>query len=516
MNKFFLFFLLIPFFGNAQILFPDSEFLEYYRVLEMKNEKSQKRLGVFPSIVGHYETDAIEWNVWSEYYNPNKRGNRRVSFESVRMTNFYNSNYARGYNDGALWKGKGLTSSFQAGVTGKIGKIEFSFAPIVYFSQNSDFGLAESNSNTHMYNYRFNRTIDFVQRYGEESFVQFNLGQTGLYLVHKGFSIGVSTQNITWGPAQRSPMLLSNNAAGIPHVELGTHTPLKTRIGTLEYKLYWGQLNESNYYDDNEKNNSRFWTGFAFAYNPVFLPGLTLGFNRVFYKKGEEFTNSDLLISFWRFNNRNDTPNRNDEFDQMGSATIRWLFEEVGFEAYLEFGKNDFGGKLILSTEPEHARGYTLGFSKYLDIKESGILKLTYEHTTIDKAKSGLYRGHNSWYAHNVVEQGYTMDGQILGAGIGPGSNTDYFDGQYFYKKGRIQLSAQRIRFNDDYFITNITDKYRHDHEWTVEVGYSRFIHNIMVGMRAGLSFRENMYYELENSKKNVSIGFDISRRIKI
>lgn len=499
--------------SEAQILLPDSELLAYQRILELKNDNIDQRLGIFPSLVNQYQKDSLEWNVWSEHYQPQSLKNKDIRLETIQFSNFYNSGYPRGYNDGAIWKGKGLTTVFQAGVSGKYGMIEYSFAPVIYYSQNAEYELAPQNGNTNIYNYQFNRNVDFVQRYGDNSFTDFDWGQSAIHFVYKAFSIGASTQNVVWGPAQLSPMLLSNNAAGIPHVELGTHKPVNTKIGAIESKFYWGKLRESDYYDDNEENNNRFWAGFVLAYNPSFLPGLTLGFNRAFYKKAEEFVNKDLAIALWRFSDPNDIEGTNDEFDQMGSATVRWLFKEVGFEAYLEFGKNDFGGKLIASAEPEHARGYTLGFSKYVDVLKTNVLKLTYEHTTIDKAKSGLYRGHNSWYTHGIVKHGYTQNGQVLGAGIGPGSNTDFFDAQYFFKSGRIQLIAQRIRFNDDYFIENIEDKFRHDHEWTMEAKYSQYWKGILVGVRAARSSRTNIYYELDNDMLNWSFGLTLTKQ---
>ncbi|MBU2912399.1 MULTISPECIES: capsule assembly Wzi family protein [Reichenbachiella] len=497
---------------HAQVLYPDSEYLEYYRILEIKNEGISNRMNIFPTIVSQYNKDSITWNPWKDNFQLDQQKNKSISLLPARLTNHYNSTYAHGYNDGALWKGKGYTGSIQGGVTGKYGLLEFTIAPIVFFSQNSAFELAPQTSDNNPYNYQFtNKRIDYVQRYGDQSFAEFDLGQTDIRLVYKSFTIGASTQNIVWGPAQRNPILLSNNSSGIPHIDIGTHKPVNTKIGRFEGKIYYGLLKKSDYFDEDTQWNHRYWSGFSASYNPSFLPSLYLGFNRVLYKKAKDFVPLDLLVFITNFDDNDGVDGVNDEYDQMGSITMRWFFREVGFETYLEFAKNDFGGKLY-GTEPDHSRGYTLGFSKYIDLKNKDLIKLTYEHATLDQSKSNAYRATPTWYAHHIVKQGYTQKGQILGAGIGPGSSSDYFNAQYVFATGILQLTAQRIRFNDDYFYDTIKDENRHDHEWTLESTFSKFIGNYLVGMHFGMNFRQNMYYVENNDKTNVSISLNLSK----
>lgn len=499
--------------AKGQILYPDSELLEYYRVLEVKNNNAEDRLSFFPSIVNQYDNDSLSWNVWGDNIQPKKLENNKVRLESFRFSNYYNTTYARGMNDGAIWRGKGLTSAIQGGASGKFGILEFTIAPILYYSQNKPFELADQTGNNNIYNYQFtNKRVDYVQRYGDGSFTKFNWGQTDIRVVYKSYTLGVSTQNLVMGPAQRNPIIMSNNASGVPRIDLGTHKPIKTKIGMFEGKVFWGIMQESDYYDDDSANDNRYWTAISLAYSPNFIKGLSFGFHRSFLKRGEEFGSNDIYKALWSYENKKDTLNVNDEYDQLASATLRWIFKEVGFETYVEYGKNDFGGNPF-STEPEHARAYTLGLSKYVDVKNN-IVKLTYEHASLDKSRSTLYRGFNTWYSHHIVNHGYTQDGQVVGAGIGPGSTSDYFEAQYFFEQGRLQLSAQRTRFNDDYFIDNILDKNRHDHEWNVEGRYSRFVRGYLLGVEASYSYRDNIYYIEGNYKTNFFMGVTLSKQL--
>lgn len=496
---------------TAQVLYPDSELIDYYRVQEIKSNQAE-RLNIFPSIIQPYETASMEWNLWED--NLLKNTNEEIHILPVRWSNHFNSAYARGYNDGAVWKGKGLTSSLQGGFQGNKGVLSFTFAPIVFYSQNATFDLAEQRGNNNPFNYQFRNTrIDYVQRYGDQSFTHFDWGQSEIRLIYKSFTLGISTQNITLGPAQQNPLILSNNAAGIPHLDIGTHTPIQTKIGRLEGKVYYGILPKSDYFLNGDRWNYRYWSGFSVAYSPSFLPDLTLGFNRAFYQKAADFSPVDLLVFINNFDDTDGNPAINDEFDQKGSITMRWLFPEVGFEAYAEYGKNDFGGK-FWGTSPEHSRAYTLGFSKYVDIKNDNVLKLTYEHTSLDKPRNSLYRFNNSWYSHGIVSQGYTINGQLIGGGIGSGSVGDFFEAQYFFPKGRWAMSAQRVRFDDDYFFDNILDINRHDHEWTLNSRFSRFVGTYLIGIDLGVSFRQNQYFIANNDKTNISLGLSVLKSL--
>ena len=51
----------------------------------------------------------------------------------------------------------------------------------------------------------------------------------------------------------------------------------------------------------------------------------------------------------------------------------------------------------------------------------------SWEWTQLEQSASRILRDAGSWYMHYQVYDGYTNKGEVLGAGIGPGSNSQYF-----------------------------------------------------------------------------------------
>tara|TARA_R110000868_G_scaffold235273_6_gene489077 strand:+ start:18496 stop:20076 length:1581 start_codon:yes stop_codon:yes gene_type:complete len=519
MSKISIFFFIVIFFCfgylKAQVIHPDQVGGEYYDVLEMMNPDIDQRLYEHPAILSKFKKDSLTWNPWElDFRNPEEN---YFSILPIQFGLNYNSEYPRTINDGAVWKGKGLNSSVYFGIQGKKGILEYSLAPLIYYSQNQNYQLATQRGSTNPLNYQFsNGRIDYPQRFGKSSFTEYDWAQSEVRLVYSGFTFGASTSNTVWGPAKYNPILRSNNAAGFPHIEIGTNKPYETSIVDFEFKLLWGSLEESDYFDADKENNYRYLAGGFLAFQPRFIKGLKLGFGRMMYKRFNEFEAIDLLVMAYRYDDadRNpDNPNTgNDDFDQLAALSMEWTFPEQGFEAYMEFGKNDFGG-VLGGQEPEHSRAYTLGFSKLLLLKDDKIIKLAYERAVLDRSKAAfLYRRHNIWYQHSYIRQGYTHKGQVIGAGIGPGSSSDVFDFDLFTKNGKLQLFAQRIRFNDDYYFDTFNDQFHHDHEWFLEAMYSRTIDSWLISTSFGLTSRKNMNYIQGNDSNNFILGLSFKK----
>ncbi|WP_462247397.1 capsule assembly Wzi family protein [Ekhidna sp.] len=502
---------------TGQVLDPNDMLLDYYKMLELKNPQMDQRIGIHPSIVNSYQRDSLTWNPWSDYLLTVKEEKKSFQLLPARVKSSVNTNYSRSYNDGAVWQGKGLTMQAQGGFTGRHGRIRYTFAPIIYWSQNSSFALAENaSSEINQYNYQFNVRgfIDYVQRFGPNSFFDWHLGQSEVRAVFNWFTVGLSTQNIVFGPGQRNHIILGNSGGMIPHIDLGTDRPIVTSIGKIEGKMYWGRMSESDYNNEittgnpAEANPVQYFTALSLSYSPKWVKGFSLGANRVFYKRWQDFVFEDFISSAIRFNSPEETVFGNDDLDQTASLTMRWTFPEVGFEAYMEFAKSDFGGNVFRS-EPDHARAITLGFIKVLEYSNFDI-KLNYEHTTLGQPKNFLFRQYNRYYSHAVMKNGYTHRGQLLGAGIGPGSNGDWFDAKIYFKKSMIGGTLQRIRFDDDYFFANFSRKEQHDFEWTMGLQYERLMSTGRLGLEFNFSNRKSTYFIEGNDKTNVfaSVSF--------
>ncbi|MDX1642318.1 MAG: hypothetical protein R3220_11505, partial [Balneolaceae bacterium] len=129
-------------------------------------------------------------------------------------------------------------------------------------------------------------------------------------------------------------------------------------------------------------------------------------------------------------------------------------FPQAGFELYAEWGRNDNRRSLRdFISEPEYNRGYILGFLKTFHLTDTRSLLLSTEFTNIENSSvTSTFRDFNTWYEHEVIQQGFTHQGQSLGTGIGPGSSTQVFKLSYYEKRGMLGVSMQRVAMHNDRF----------------------------------------------------------------
>ncbi|MEQ6120394.1 capsule assembly Wzi family protein [Reichenbachiella sp. MALMAid0571] len=507
----------------GQVLYPNHYYKDYLKLLDLENEEFKSGIILHPSIITDYAPDSILKNdIWEGRFEFINLGDKAIQVLDPSWNVSYNSKYPRGYNDGAQWQGKGFNSVLNFGVTGKIGMLHYTFAPVVYMAQNSSYEIVTNSTARNEFAYPFSNNIDWVQRYGNNALYAFHPGQSEVRLVYKNATIGISTQNMVWGSSQFNPILMSTNAGGFPHVDLGTNVPVNTSIGDIEFKSYWGILKESAYFDSNDTNNSRYITGFVFGYSPKFIKGLSIGINKVLYQKGQDFDWKGIFKSYGsifshKSENLSGGGTSNDNIDHLASVVVRWIFEEVGFESYIEFARNDFSGQFVggFFDQPDHSRAYTIGFIKTGKINGNPI-KFTYEHTTLGKSRTELIRATPTYYVHGIVPQGYTNNGQVLGAGIGPGSNADIIEVKYYSPSGSIGFDFQRIRYNDDYYYSKFTaDTDIHmDQEYNLGLNYLRFVDNLSFQIGFLYSLRDNWQYVKGSRPGNINMYFTLTRKI--
>ena len=206
--------------------------------------------------------------------------------------NSFNTTAPYGQNDGALWQGKGYNTSLTLGARFEALGFEITLKPQVCFSQNLEFEyLPGKYDSEYSYFYTEGGNIDFVQRYGDKSFWNFDFGDTEIRWTLHNFTIGFGNQSPWLGPSYLNPMLGSNNAPTYPKFDIGLR---KTKIvipginwhfGDIEARLWTGLLKESDYFDNNPNNNKNMLNALSISFSPSFIPGLTIGLNRIFLTK---------------------------------------------------------------------------------------------------------------------------------------------------------------------------------------------------------------------------------------
>lgn len=417
-----------------------------------------------------------------------------------------NSAYPTDRNDGALWRGRGLSASVRAGVEARWdlgwGVVSATLAPMFLFQENRDFEVRAvdlAGYSPFVYPWHAGR-IDWPQRFGDQAFTSFDWGQSQLRLDVRGWTVGISTENLWWGPAAHYPLLMSNTAPGFPHVFVGTARPLSTPIGKMEAQLIWGWLRESDHFDYVSANDRRLLASLVASYEPRWLPGLFLGAARSFltYIPEEGFGLADYFERpYTRIRDNPVGTNHAMADNQLFSIFGRWAFPEVGFEVYAEWGREDHWDDWDdLIMEPDHSRAYMLGFQK---VVPSGPRWVRLYGELVHLQTSSTYRsgrgGPIVMYTHYQLRQGYTHRGQLLGSSTGPGSDAQILGADVFGRWGMIGLFVERVlRDNDAYYQTWARYYgYRgHDVELTAGIRHQFFDGDFQIGWGLAYATRKN------------------------
>ena len=352
-----------------------------------------------------------------------------------------------GQNDGALWQGKGYNTSLSAGARLEAYGFELTLRPQLSFSQNLAFEhLPGVYGNEYSYFTSSGGSIDLVQRYGDSAFWNFDWGDTEARWTWKNITVGFGTQNPWLGPAYLNPMLGSNNAPGYPKLDFGLR---KTRIiipglgwnlGTIESRVWVGKLSQSDYFSSTYPYDTMI-NALSASYAPSFIPGLTIGLNRIFLNRWD----IDNLLYFGRlftFSRKNDTEGDGD--DQKISIFADWMFPKIGFEFYFEYGFDDFSTNRWSNTF--HTGIYTVGVKQDIPIKSDKLrsefnFEVNFFEMSQDFQLEWCYGG---FYTHGKVANGYTNKGQILGAGSGSFGNSQFIQYKLYYPKGSTSIFFHR------------------------------------------------------------------------
>ena len=311
------------------------------------------------------------------------------------------------------------------------------------------------------------RRIDLPQRFGPDPFWTFDPGQSEVRLDVRGVSASFGTTNLWWGPGIRNAILLSNNAAGFPHASLATDHPVSVGVGSVEAQWIWGRLQQSDWFDDSYEDPGRFITGASVTFSPrgLGLDGLNLGVARMFYSsvpEGGVGAGEYFLVFQTPIKNAlvtSDNPTGQDERDQLFSAFARWVLPESGFEAYLEWARNDHGANIRdYFLQAEHSQAYSLGFQKATRLSKDRILSFRGELTHLERSSSQQLRPKGTMYAHGIPP-GYTQKGQVLGAFIGPAGNAQFLGIDLYTRWGRVSAYLQRRIRDQDALIDSVVEE---------------------------------------------------------
>lgn len=389
----------------------------------------------------------------------------------------YTTNRPEGFSDGPMIPARGYQTLLSGGVYLRKGILSVQLMPEFLYSRNLMFdGFPDAHPDKvwTIYN-NLKRNIDLPDRFGDTPYQRFYTGQSSVRLTWRSLSLGVSSENLWWGPGIRSALLMSNNAPGFAHITLNTVKPIRTPIGKFEFQLIGGRLEASGFpgvdsatlarhklKSKAKRDDWRYINAMTVNYQPHWFPGLSVGGVRGFTLYGGNFGHSyrttfPLFEPFFKVDVGGEVADTTGT-DQVASVYARWVMPRSHSEVYVEFGRTDHNWDATdFALEPDHYRAYIAGFRKlipfnpvrneYLDVQ----LELTkFSRTLVTSMRVSNNPG--AWYTHHKITHGYTHNGQVLGSGIGISSNMQWMSIGWVRDRKKLGLELYRLAHDEDFW----------------------------------------------------------------
>ena len=448
----------------------------------------------------------------------------------------YNSHHPYNRNNGTMIPNRGYQHIISPGLHIKLGLLNIQFKPEHHFSQNKEFdGFWEGHyPEIWAKRYRLWNHIDMPERFGNERHNRTTLGQSSIRLNWKNISLGISNENIWWGPSIRNSIMMSNHAEGFKHITFNTIEPIKTFIGNFEWQVITGRLENSGFtpprtdfeyggtklYVPKINQNGltddwRYMQGLIISYSPKWIDGLSIGFIRWAQMYSDlvngkytwlEGTPNFFPVFSNMFRKKDRYENYEAQTNQAAGVFFKWMWEDSKAEVYFEFHHNDSKQNIRdLLLDSDHSRAVTLGIQKILKINKSNFL-FNWEWTQMEQTGGRLLRNAGSWYEHTYVYDGYTNKGEVLGSSIGPGSNSHYVSLNKINDREKIGFGVEIIDNDNDFYYEAFRDERglysdfrRYWKDFNFHFNYHRALKNINLSSNIMYSRSLNYQWELDD-----------------
>jgi len=388
----------------------------------------------------------------------------------------YTTDHPLSHNDGAMIPARGYQTLISGGFFARYGIVSLQLMPELVYAENKYFeGFPEKHKLEAWKSYNsYKARIDLPDRFGNEPYRRAFWGQSSLRLTYKSLSLGLSNENLWWGPGQKNALMMSSNAPGFKHITFNTVKPVVTPIGSFEWQLMGGRLDGSGFAaldtvilknkgitPYTKSSDWQYMNALTVNYQPRWLPGLSIGAARSYtiYSKFVDFKNYKtwfpIVEPILKVNagghERDTLPS-----DQIITVWVRWLMPKEHSEVYIEFGRQDHNWHLNdFLLEPAHTRAYIIGFRKLVPLNNASrsFIDVQLELTQFSHNVTTLLRPYSSmatWYSSGG--QGFTHKGQIVGAGIGTSSNMQLVNIGWVSGNKRIGLELYRHNHDEDFW----------------------------------------------------------------
>tara|TARA_B100001059_G_scaffold127742_1_gene127625 strand:- start:190 stop:1905 length:1716 start_codon:yes stop_codon:yes gene_type:complete len=540
--NFFLFLFFTFFVSSSQTINLNESFLnDYLRTSQLLGElESDISFTLRPVDIGKNGLEINSKVFDSEEYSPTIltffKNKGKIKILPIDYNIEFNSHHPYNRNNGSMIPNRGYQHIISAGVYTEIGPLSVQLKPEHLFSENNDFEGFGEGPNGHYSmiwakRYGLWNKIDMPERFGEEKHNKKIIGQSSIRLNYKGLSLGVSNENIWWGPSIRNSIMMSNHARGFKHITFNTTKPLKTKIGSFEWQVISGRLESSGYLpagsemqhagtniyvpkinQRGETDDWRYLQGYSITYSPKWVSGLSLGFIRWVSMYGALVEGKypwlegsptwfPAFSNLFRKNDKNE--NYEAQTNQAAGLFLRWLWKESKAEIYVDYNHNDSKQNIRdLLLDSDHSRAVTVGLQKVFEISTDNYL-FSWEWTQMEQTASRLLRNAGSWYEHSWTYDGYTNEGEVLGAGIGPGSNSHYFALNRIRDKEKIGLALEIIDQDNDFYyeaFASAKDPRRYWKDFNLHINYRKKYKQFWISSNIMYSRSLNYKWDLDDT----------------
>ncbi len=423
-----------------------------------------------------------------------------------------NGHHPYGWADGPMVPSKGFQAYVSGGVHTRFGPLEMQFRPEFVSARNEPFQNPPFRP----------RSIDMPERMGQTPYQKQFPGQSFAKVYVGPFVAGYSTENLWWGAGQKNAIIMSNNAPGFGHYTAGTHKPLKTKWGNIEGQMVGGKLKHSGFdyplrytpgtwppiagdivLDTSAPVFHTYFNGTTGTFQPKLFPGLFLGVTRIVQVSGEPSSAKDFFRILYLTPGGEQTGSGPDSGrinrNQLVSISMRYLLPESHAELYFEMGREDWAWDFEdLLTRPNATTVWMGGFRKLQETAKPNefwqfMAEVTHIQAPMDNFVQPTVSGYYSFYMHgNGV--GWTNQGQVMGAGIGPGSNMFTTGVTKFNGFQSYGIHFERVAYNEDQYYAGtdylnlgfpnpyFVDISKHFVDWGILLSHHRSYGQLFVG----------------------------------
>lgn len=403
------------------------------------------------------------------YYYSEKK-DKKLNIKSFTFTDNRLNNNALpiSFNDGSFIPSVGLQERTSIGIQLQWRSLDINIEPQYLRAENLRQEVFKGNTLDNnwwtRYYYYIENNIDDYRKLGNSSINEFNLGQSRIGLKFNSWAVGASNENIWWGTGRNNSLVLTNNAAGFKHAYLQTVKPISTYIGNFEAKLIVGILENTNYIHPDDSIMRTIWGGaiaskvmnnrnlqaITINWSPRWMPNFFIGYAY----SSQQYVSDSLFL------NSNLKPTINEM--TLGAIMFRYVLPKDHAEFYGEIGQPSQAPWPKNFFTDSTKTGFVFGARKlFMSKSQNSFFDLSVEITQLQlmNPREIFVEGnpfgvpkYNSWYTSPNIRQGYTHQGQLLGAAIGPGSNSQSISLSWNKGFNKFGFFVERLVHNSDFY----------------------------------------------------------------